>query len=267
MGVSERPVVLVTDVATSTGGLLARQFITRGWQVVGIIGSGQSAKLRSKMLDVQPAELTRSGDLERVAHGLIRRYGRIDSVVFNGGYGLIGPIDSLTYSQMREQISVNVLAVAEFARLVVPVMLRQGGGSLIGLANLFNTVGLPGYALYNASQFAARGLFESLYFELRNKQIRVKLVDAGGISQVGKYRMVNGSGRKWQETELGPQFGFLHRRPPRDKQEAKEAVMVYNAAVDGRQKFIYGRGPRVLRFCQKVLPEALYHRIVERTMI
>jgi NAD(P)-dependent dehydrogenase (short-subunit alcohol dehydrogenase family) len=267
MAKSDRPVVLVTDVATSSGGLIARHFVTKGWSVVGIIGSGQSAKLRSKALDVQPAELTRSGDLERVVHSVMRRYGRIDSVIFNSGYALIGPVDSLTYSQMREQLSVNVLAVAELVRLVIPQMQRQGGGSLVGVANLFNSVGLPGYALYSAGQFAAYGLFESLYFELRQQKVRVKLIDAGGISQVGRYRLVSGTGRKWREQELGPQFGFMHQRPPRDNRDAKEAAKVYKAAVDQTRKFRLGRGPRILRFCQKVLPEALYHRIVERTMI
>jgi NAD(P)-dependent dehydrogenase (short-subunit alcohol dehydrogenase family) len=263
-----KPVALITDVGTSAGSLVAKQFIAKGWLVIGIIGSGQRSRVRSKALDVQPAEMTRSGDLERVIHSVVKRYRRIDVVVFNGGYSLVGPIDGLTYSQMREQLSVNVLAVAEITRLLVPVMARQGDGTIVSVANLFDRVALPGYSLYSASKYATQGLFESLHHELARFGIRVKIVDPGRISQVNQLKLVKGTARKWSDRELGPRFGLMNLPPGRTEQEAKEAVRIYRVATDKKRRLRYGPNrQRWASFCKKVLPERLYHRLIERTMI
>jgi short-subunit dehydrogenase len=268
MANSQKPVVLISDVSTSAGALVAEQFLVRGWSVVGVVGSGKTGKLRTKALDLQPAEMTRSGDLERVVHGLIRRYRRIDAVIFNAGVGLIGPIESLSYSQMKEQLSVNVLSVAELIRLVVPQMVRQGSGTLVSYGNLFDTVGLPGYSLYGASKFASRGMMESLYHELGKYGIRVKMVDPGELGSIGQGTVVYGANRKWKDSELGLRFGILHRRPIRGAETTGEAVRIYAAATDGKNRFRYaGKRNRWLRICKRMLPERLYHRLVDRTMI
>src|SRR5476651_2696928 len=118
---ASKPVAVITGVSSGIGLACAKLFASKGWIVVGTVrGRTRTDALRALQIDLQVAEMLRPRDLERVVQVAWRTYGRIDALVCNAGYGLVGAIDMLEYAQMNEQLAVNILAPAELISLTVP---------------------------------------------------------------------------------------------------------------------------------------------------
>ena len=233
---------LITGVSSDIGLATARIFVARGWIVVGTIRSRtRAAELRAIQIDLQMAEMMKPRDLERVVATAWRTYGRLDALVCCASTGLIGPIDTLDYARMNEQLVVNTLAPAELARLVVPLMRRQRYGVIVGVSGLIGRMGLPGYSVLAASKFGLEGLFESLAMELVVSRIRVKLVEPSA-DWAG-----SGSGRGM------PADGV--------------AAAIFRAATDSRPRLRYPLGQtRWLGYARWLLPERLFLRLLQRVV-
>jgi NAD(P)-dependent dehydrogenase (short-subunit alcohol dehydrogenase family) len=262
-----KPVVLITGVSSGIGLATAKLFAAKGWAVVGTVRQqGQMGALRSQRFDLQPAEMTRPGDLDRLVATTWQRYRRIDVVICNAGYGLIGPIDTLGYSQMREQLAVNVLAPAELVRHVVPYMRQQGRGVIVGVSSIAGVVGVPGFGIYSASKFGLEGLFESLSLELAPAGITMKLIEPGPVGNTGFWtRLRRGAGRKWHEDELG---SHMTGRTGKAVTADKVAAVIFSASLDRKARLRYPVGiSRAAGVAKRFLPESIYRRLVRRAII
>lgn len=239
---SSKPVVLITGVTSAIGLQLAGIFVDAGWVVVGTArGRRQSGQLQAMPEEVQIAEMANPRDLELVVKTLWRTYGRIDGLVCNETTMLVGPIDTLDYARMNEQLVINILTPAELARLVVPLMRRQGFGVIVGVSSLVGRMGLSGYGVNAASKFGLEGLFEALAMELAVSRIRVKLVEPGA---------------EW-----------LGSSTPTESAAVKVAKMVYRAATDSGARLRYPMGQtRMLSYARRVLPERIFLRMIKRSV-
>src|SRR5476651_403582 len=179
---SKKPVVIITGVSSGIGLATARVISEHDWLVVGTTRSGKRVgEVATLPIDFKAAEMARPSDLDRLVTVAHKTYGRIDALICNAGYGLMGPIDTLEYSQMQEQLVVNVLAPAELIRRVLPIMKKQKSGVIVGISSVAGRTGLPGYALFSTSKFALEGLFESVSHDVEDMGIRVKLVEPSGV--------------------------------------------------------------------------------------
>lgn len=262
MGRSNKPVVLITGVSGGIGLASARLFMARGWIVVGTVrGRARTAALRGLQVDIQLADMMKPRDLERVVEGAWRTYGRLDALVCNAGYGLVGPIETLSYVQMNEQLTVNTLAPAELVRQVVPFMRRQGGGAIICVSSLLGRTGMAGYSMYAASKFALEGLMESLAVELASGKIRVKLVEPSGVNTGFWAAIKRGSGPRRDDVPIEV---YGHGLSPESV-----AAVIFRATTDRRFKLRYPVGhTRLVGYVRRLLPDRLIiwglRRIVAR---
>jgi NAD(P)-dependent dehydrogenase (short-subunit alcohol dehydrogenase family) len=104
----------------------------------------------------------------------------LDCLVNNAGYGLAGPLESLSEQQIRQQFEVNFFAPLLLIRDLLP-SLRKSGGKVINISSVLGFVGMPLQSLYVASKFALEGLSESLSYELAAHGIQICLVEPGGF--------------------------------------------------------------------------------------
>jgi NAD(P)-dependent dehydrogenase (short-subunit alcohol dehydrogenase family) len=108
-------------------------------------------------------------------------FGRIDVVVNNAGYGLLGGVEEVTEDQARAQIETNFFGALWVTQAVLPQLRAQGSGHIVQISTIGGIAAFPGLGLYHASKWALEGMSESLAAEVAPLGIRVTLVEPSGF--------------------------------------------------------------------------------------
>jgi NAD(P)-dependent dehydrogenase (short-subunit alcohol dehydrogenase family) len=165
------------------------------------------------------------------------RFGRLDIVVNNAGYGHFGGIEELTEEELRQQFEVNLFGVLNVTRAALPQMRAQRSGHLVQMSSLNGIEGMVGGGYYCATKFAIEGLSESLAGEVAHLGIRVTIVEPGPhrtefasersarvAARIEDYADSVGAARE--------AFADLDGNQPGDPHRAAEAII---AAVDAEE--------------------------------
>ncbi|MEU9620943.1 SDR family NAD(P)-dependent oxidoreductase [Streptomyces sp. NPDC048155] len=110
------------------------------------------------------------------------RFGRLDVVVNNAGYGLFGMVEEISEEQARAQIEVNLLGPLWVTQAALPRLRAQGGGHIIQVSSIAGVFSLPGLGVYHASKFGLEGFTASLAKEVEDFGIKVTLVEPAGYA-------------------------------------------------------------------------------------
>jgi short-subunit dehydrogenase len=122
------------------------------------------------------ADVTRADDMERLVDVAIERFGRLDVILCNAGFGIAGAIDDTTPEQMRRLVDVNYMGTYYAARAALPIFRRQGHGHVIIVSSIVGKRGVPFMGAYSATKFAQVGLAECLRAETAGTNIHVTVV-------------------------------------------------------------------------------------------
>ena len=182
----EHGVVLITGASSGIGRASALYLAERGFRV---IGTSRSAERLQGLLDeacgrnlpVAGAvlDINSDGEVERVVPELATRHGGIGVLVNNAGYGLWGPVGSLSSSELAAQFETNVFAAHRMITTVLPEMLERRRGTIINISSVLGRLATPFNGAYAASKFALEGLSESLRTELWPFGVRVAVIEPG----------------------------------------------------------------------------------------
>jgi 3-oxoacyl-[acyl-carrier protein] reductase len=180
-------VAIVTGASRGVGKAIAHALGAEGCRLA-IIARGRKAleetaeELRSAEIEVLtiPADLQLAQDIERVVQLVMEHYGRIDVLVHNAGGARGQTIFDTSDEDWHDALSLNVLALSHFARLVAPIMSRQGGGRIITISSIFGRES-GGRPAYNALKAAAISLTKSLARQFAPNNILVNSVAPGSL--------------------------------------------------------------------------------------
>jgi NAD(P)-dependent dehydrogenase (short-subunit alcohol dehydrogenase family) len=173
---------IITGASRGLGRAIANAALAAGHSVVATSRNGTFENVepthRDRLL-VLPLDVTSQDErpYAAVVESAIARFGRIDVLVNNAGYGLLTPFEETDESQVRSVFETNVLGLMRVTRAVLPVMRRQRSGHVISISSLAGYVG--GGAMYSSTKFAVTGFTESLAFELKPFGIKVTNVAPG----------------------------------------------------------------------------------------
>jgi NAD(P)-dependent dehydrogenase (short-subunit alcohol dehydrogenase family) len=106
---------------------------------------------------------------------------RIDVLVNNAGYGLIGAFEDLSAEEIKSQFETNFFGVIRLTQQVLPIMRKQKSGTIVNVSSGAGRIGFPGMSAYVSSKFALEGLSESMSYELEPFGIRVVIIEPGVI--------------------------------------------------------------------------------------
>jgi NAD(P)-dependent dehydrogenase (short-subunit alcohol dehydrogenase family) len=106
---------------------------------------------------------------------------RIDVLVNNAGYGLIGAFEDLSAEEIKSQFETNFFGVIRLTKQVLPIMRKQKSGTIVNVSSGAGRIGFPGMSAYVSSKFALEGLSESMSYELEPFGIRVVIIEPGVI--------------------------------------------------------------------------------------
>jgi NAD(P)-dependent dehydrogenase (short-subunit alcohol dehydrogenase family) len=110
------------------------------------------------------------------------KFGRLDVVVNNAGYGLFGTVEEVSPEQARDQIETNVFGALWVTKAALPIMREQGSGHIVQVSSIGGVTAFPGIGLYHASKWALEAFSQSLSLEVADFGIDVTLVEPQGYS-------------------------------------------------------------------------------------
>lgn len=175
--------ILITGASSGIGEATARHFQAQRWNVIATMrdpakGSALDGldNVRVTRLDVTDA----ASIPEAVAAG-IDRFGKIDVLLNNAGYGAYGALEAFTMERIRRQFDTNVIGLLEVTKAVLPHMRANRSGTIINISSIGGQITFPLGTLYHGTKFAVEGLSEALHFELEPLGIRVRIVEPGMI--------------------------------------------------------------------------------------
>jgi NAD(P)-dependent dehydrogenase (short-subunit alcohol dehydrogenase family) len=111
----------------------------------------------------------------------VKRFGRIDVLVNNAGFGHIGPFEQTSSADFRSVVETNFFGVVNLTRAVIPFMREQRSGHIINISSIAGRMGAPGLASYTAAKFAVSGFTESVQAEAASFGVKVIAIEPGGM--------------------------------------------------------------------------------------
>jgi NAD(P)-dependent dehydrogenase (short-subunit alcohol dehydrogenase family) len=157
--------------------------------------------------------------VEAAVGAAVKRFGRIDVLVNNAGYGMVGAVEESAAGEFRPMFETNVFGLIGVTQAVLPQMRRQGSGHIVNVSSIGGLVATPGFGMYNATKFAVEGLSEALAQELKPLGIGVTIVEPG----------------PFRTKFLGRAGGEAARRIPEYDQTAGK-MRAYFTEQDGKQR-------------------------------
>ena len=190
-------VVFITGCSTGIGKALALEFLQRGYQVVATARNLDSLKeLSEKGCAVYQLDVTDADQIDRVVNQVLTDEKRIDMLINNAGYGLMGPIVELSEKKLTDQFAVNVFAPVLLAKKIAPAMIKQKQGMIVTIGSISGLVTTPFSGAYCASKAAIHNICDAMRMELADFGIKVITVQAGAVqSQFGSNAKKTVSGR------------------------------------------------------------------------
>ncbi|KTS33940.1 short-chain dehydrogenase [Methylobacterium indicum] len=177
------PVWLITGCSTGFGRELARLVLDRGWRaVVTARDAARVADLASGAEDralALPLDVTKPDQVAAVVAQATQRFGRIDVLVNNAGYGYQASVEEGEEDKIRAQFDANVFGLFAITRAVLPVMRAQESGHVVNITSVAGLIGFPGSGYYAASKHAVEGWSDALAAEVGPLGIRVTCVEPG----------------------------------------------------------------------------------------
>lgn len=161
-------IVLITGASSGIGLEMARLLVQKGdfpILVARKINVLQDVRSELKHCDIFQCDVTQQEQVQRLVDEVVFRFGRVDVLVNNAGYGRFGGTLQIPLDDYRGMMETNYLGAVRLTHAFVPYMLQQGGGRIINIASIAGLTGIPNLAAYCASKFALIGFSESLKLE------------------------------------------------------------------------------------------------------
>jgi NAD(P)-dependent dehydrogenase (short-subunit alcohol dehydrogenase family) len=175
--------VLITGASSGIGRATAELFAAKGWTVAASMRSPEKSDLAgaSDLIRLFKLDVTDQASVDQAVQDVIAQCGGIDVLVNNAGYGLMGPFEAQSDAQIRRQFETNLFGVLNVTRAVLPHMRERRQGRIVNVGSAAGRMTIPLYSMYSATKFALEGFSEGLWLELRQHNIKVKIIEPGMV--------------------------------------------------------------------------------------
>lgn len=271
-----RKTVFITGTNSGFGKACVEQFAKAGWNVAATVRDAQAhRRLFADFPTVTLYELdvTNFAQVNEVAQAAIQKFGKIDVVVNNAGYCLMGPTETSSMAQIKAQFDTNVFGLFAVTKAFIPHFRENTDGTFINLASASAQFNYPFIAAYGSSKWAVRGITESLGIELAPFNIEVKAIYPG-LHATKIFTKLDDGG-----TAGNPVFKFYEKcfKTFLSAQESVPSVTsptniadeIFKAANErkGKLHIISGGDAKLYAFIKKLMPERVFQKVQIRSMM
>jgi NAD(P)-dependent dehydrogenase (short-subunit alcohol dehydrogenase family) len=258
--------VLVTGVSSGIGKAIATLLSDKGFRVFGTQRKPPQDEPTSKItllpLDVRDPQSVQSG-----VDAVLRQAGRIDALVNNAGYALIGAAEETTLEEAQQLFETNFFGVLRMTRAVLPIFRRQGYGRIVNIGSVAGFAPTPYQAIYSASKHALEGYTESLDYEVRQFGIRVSVIEPGFIrtnitlnSQVAANLLAPYAAER-SHVDEALRKNIAHGDDP---QTVASVVLQALTSRSPRQVYLAGSDARMVSLARKFAPSGMFDKGLRR---
>jgi NAD(P)-dependent dehydrogenase (short-subunit alcohol dehydrogenase family) len=181
-------VVIITGASSGIGEASARRVARAGAKLV--LAARRTDRLTALCAELDPAgentlvvgcDITVDPDRRRLVEAALQRFGRVDALVNNAGYGQRGPVECVPVEAIRRNFETNVFSLVALTQLVAPLLRAQGHGRIVNIGSVAGRIARPMSSVYDSTKHAVEGLTDGLRGELKPFGVQVILVRPGFI--------------------------------------------------------------------------------------
>jgi NAD(P)-dependent dehydrogenase (short-subunit alcohol dehydrogenase family) len=213
----------ITGASSGFGRAFAEHALERGYNVV--VGARRTNKLQEianvspeRILAV-PLDVNNPEQVSHAARATLERFGRLDVLINNAGYGIVGAIEETSEEELRAQMETNFFGAIAVTRAFLPLLRKQKSGAIVNISSLGGQLSFAGFGAYSASKFALEGASEALAQEMKPFGIKVLIVEPGAfrtdlagaamkhMPEMGAYEATVGGTREFAHSMNGTQAG------------------------------------------------------------
>ena len=265
-------VVLITGASSGIGLHTAKLFQTKNWKVAATMRVPEKAEELQRIVDVECLRLdvTDVDSIRSAIAATLEKFGRIDAVVNNAGYGLLGAFEAASPEQIERQFATNVYGVMNVCREILPYFREQKSGTIVNVASVGGRMTFPASSLYNSTKWAVEGFSEALQFEVEQFNIRVKIIEPGPI----KTDFYDRSQDLTRRDGLSAYDAFVSRVIENMNKAGENAPdgeivaqAIYDSVNDDSSKLRYSVNSRGILIARRLLPDALFLPLIRKAIL
>lgn len=215
----------ITGTSQGFGLELVRAALERGDKIVATSRDPEKVEAAfpncSDRLLALRVDLTDNAEVKEAVDVAIATFGKIDVLINNAGYGLLGAMEEASEKEISDLFEINLFALIRMTQAVLPYFRKQRSGHVVNISSVWGLTAAAGASIYNATKFAVEGLSQALVQEVKPLGIDVTIVEPGGFRTnflkessvvfssdiIDDYRKTSGALRAWGKTGHGTQRG------------------------------------------------------------
>ena len=273
-------VVLITGCSSGIGYETALMLARNGFHTFATMRNTKKSDsleeiIKKERLDLIIRELDVNDDtsIENTINCIKREANRIDVLINNAGYGLVGFFEDLTLDEIRNQFEVNFFGVLNITKKIIPIMRLQKSGTIINVSSGAGQVGFPGISAYVSTKFAIEGFSESLMYELFPYGIKVVIIEPGVTKSnffrnciVSEHSMKSSSpySRSLDKFQRNVELMQEHATSPIDVAKVIIQVLGNN---EPKQRYIVGNDVAMILEAKKNLSDIEFKKMMMQNII
>ena len=245
--------ILITGSSTGIGRASVIKFQKEGWNVIATMRTPEKEK-ELKNLDnvlVSRLDVLDRDSIKTVVKEGIEKFGKIDVLLNNAGYGAFGPLEAFPAEKIRRQFGVNVFGLLDVTKEILPHFRKNRNGIIINISSIGGKMAFPLGTLYHGTKFAVEGISEALHYEMEQIGCKVKIVEPGSINTDFAGRsldfMNDESLTEYQEI-VGKTLKGVEELHQGSSEPEAVAEVIYQAGTDGTNTLRYIAGDNAKEF-------------------
>ena len=266
--------ILITGCSTGIGRMTAKYFHDKGWNVAATVRkhSDSDAELTDLGMLVTELDVTKEDTIKKAVAETVEKFGKIDVLLNNAGYGSYGILEATPERAIRMQFDVNVIGTLLVSKNVIPYMRKAGDGTIINISSMGGKISFPLGTLYHGSKFAVEGMSEALSYELDAIGIKVKMIEPGMINTNFEETTMKNLAVDPNQTEyalfLEKVMAGMKNAGSNSSEPIVVAEKIFEAATDGKNQLRYIAGPDAEQIiaARKQLDDDAYMAMMKQQM-
>ncbi len=257
--------IFITGASSGIGKETAKLFDAKGWNVIATM---RNPEKETELTQLQNVLVTRLDvlDLQSIQNAVsegIQKFGKIDVLLNNAGYGAYGPLESFSRERITRQFNTNVIGLLDVTKALLPHFRQNKSGVIINISSVGGKITFPLGSLYHGTKFAVEGISEALHYEVEQFGGKVKIVEPGIIATDFAGRSFDFSNdetlAEYQNT-VAKLFAAIPAMSANASPASVVSEVIYEAATDGKNQIRYmaGEDAKVLLDSRKQLDDTTF---------